>query len=511
METALRRYSVLSVDSHIVIEHGNMRYYVRVAELKPASVVSLCGDVDLETDFMPPEVHPKRPTTGKLYASHNDTSVQSTTSGEISIIDSAVPPTDIASTSSICYGRRLRDGGYVISNRSIPAGTTASTLGKPSNKCNLKSLQTAQKLVRDKQSTSICTDAVAAATDSAILASQLRSAQAAFSTPGFALGTAQQAPISNCSVAPVTVVKQQFIDNGSQVDLEQVARSDCNADLGLFTCKLCLTDISSINMELHALRCVKNPTYHKVTAAVQDHATPNPIPSVVSPPRVKASHHNDVECAYCLQGGFANIAAVEHHALNDCRIAKSFVSSESVHIARSNQEEVEPAHAASSENTKEPHCSDVIRPLLAQGRMRRKDDTNALRGDPPLPQEPPLTRGSRSNQACYLSTPLSIYTPAGPSRRTHQAGKLRKPKPRPNPQLRALPQRTQDTVSTFNGPRVTNINQNLSSGPAELCISSAGGTSHRALAPTIRSQGPTRLRRRATSNFPPPGGLDKLA
>ncbi|POM68550.1 Ubiquitin fusion degradation protein [Phytophthora palmivora] len=55
METALRRYSVLSVNSTIVIEYGDVRYYVRVAELKPASVVSLCGNVDLEMDFMPPE------------------------------------------------------------------------------------------------------------------------------------------------------------------------------------------------------------------------------------------------------------------------------------------------------------------------------------------------------------------------------------------------------------------------------------------------------------------------
>ncbi|EEY62623.1 ubiquitin fusion degradation protein, putative [Phytophthora infestans T30-4] len=55
METALRRYSVLSMGSTIVIEYGTVRYHVQVAELKPAPVVSLCGDVDLETDFMPPE------------------------------------------------------------------------------------------------------------------------------------------------------------------------------------------------------------------------------------------------------------------------------------------------------------------------------------------------------------------------------------------------------------------------------------------------------------------------
>ncbi|RLN87126.1 hypothetical protein BBJ28_00016834 [Nothophytophthora sp. Chile5] len=56
METALRRYSILSVNSTIVVDYGTDRYYVRVVELKPASVISLCGDVDLETDFMPPEV-----------------------------------------------------------------------------------------------------------------------------------------------------------------------------------------------------------------------------------------------------------------------------------------------------------------------------------------------------------------------------------------------------------------------------------------------------------------------
>ncbi|OWY95398.1 Ubiquitin fusion degradation protein [Phytophthora megakarya] len=66
METALRRYSILRLNSTIVIEYGDMRYYVRVAELKPAPVVSLCGDIDLEMDFMPPEIRSKETVIGNI-------------------------------------------------------------------------------------------------------------------------------------------------------------------------------------------------------------------------------------------------------------------------------------------------------------------------------------------------------------------------------------------------------------------------------------------------------------
>lgn len=52
----MRRYSVLSVNETIVIEYGTTRYYLRVLELKPGAVVSLCGDVDLDMDFTAPEV-----------------------------------------------------------------------------------------------------------------------------------------------------------------------------------------------------------------------------------------------------------------------------------------------------------------------------------------------------------------------------------------------------------------------------------------------------------------------
>ncbi|KAJ0403212.1 hypothetical protein P43SY_000020 [Pythium insidiosum] len=44
MESALRRYSVLSVEETILIDHGDQRFYLRVVELKPAAVVSLLGD-----------------------------------------------------------------------------------------------------------------------------------------------------------------------------------------------------------------------------------------------------------------------------------------------------------------------------------------------------------------------------------------------------------------------------------------------------------------------------------
>lgn len=56
----MRRYAALSVNEVIVIEYGAERFYVRVVELKPGAVVSLCGDVDLEMDFSAPEVRRRR-------------------------------------------------------------------------------------------------------------------------------------------------------------------------------------------------------------------------------------------------------------------------------------------------------------------------------------------------------------------------------------------------------------------------------------------------------------------
>ncbi|EGZ19448.1 hypothetical protein PHYSODRAFT_312658 [Phytophthora sojae] len=261
METALRRYSVLSVNSTIVIEYGNVRYYVRVAELKPAAVVSLCGDVDLETDFMPPE----------------------------------------------------------------------------------------------------------------------------------------------------------------------------------FECSICHEKILQVNDE---------------------------------------QHHHCPECT--LLCGSRELVAdhqrQEHTASCKCRLCGALFTP---------------------------------RPLLAQGRLRRKGDTSALHrhssssaqlrsaNNNQLNHPDPLVHRSATS---FLGLPTLLPST---SRSLQQARKLRKPKPkpRPNPHLSSLPQRVSKPVSALEGPRSSS-----SSGPAELSISSAGGTSHRAGPPQPRSQSNSRVRRRPAAS----GRLDKL-
>ncbi|CAK4121895.1 unnamed protein product [Aphanomyces euteiches] len=44
------------LDSFVMMEYGNQRYKLKVVDVKPASVVHLFGDVDLEVDFKMPEV-----------------------------------------------------------------------------------------------------------------------------------------------------------------------------------------------------------------------------------------------------------------------------------------------------------------------------------------------------------------------------------------------------------------------------------------------------------------------
>ncbi|KAG2814802.1 hypothetical protein PC116_g18307 [Phytophthora cactorum] len=598
METALRRYSVLSVGSTILIEYGSVQYYLRVVELKPASVVSLCGDVDLETYFMPPEgSDPKRKST----ASNENTSEQFPS-------PVMVETTNNDPTSVVGYGRRLRDGGYVESALAGTADTSSNE--KAQRKLPLSSLQKAQQIIRDKQSKIVSTEAVAdvaAATDSSVLAVQLRSAQRAFSTPGYTIGTAA-ITLNNDALSSNLAVDQAVLPDPS-----------------VHKCNLCLADVSSINMELHTLRCAKNPAYHKFECSVchekilcihenqhrhcpectvlcgsnetlgehqrdehtatckctlchvfftraelQDHVDNRQCEHALMPCSLcglafkkkeiaqhthmcssrtercdqcktyikiteldmhqqqcgafatrqepaslrpetlltKASNQHAVECAYCLQGDFPNIAAVEYHVLHDCRIAKSFTTES----ATTNQEEADQHEPASSEDAEEPQSEEIARPLLAQGRMRRKGDTNALRSTPPsrLRFGNISTNNNRvDHHFSNRRTPPPSPTVLPPARLELQAEKPRKSKlkSRQNPQLRSLPQ--PKLVATPEG-RVSISDRTVSSGPADLCISSAGGTSYRALAAPHRSQVRTRTRRRPAANLPPPGRLDKL-
>jgi hypothetical protein len=258
-----------------VIEYGSVRYYVRVAELKPAPVVSLCGDVDLETDFMPPEVRlvavrrqfgavykltvldcqgsdPKRPSTGKPSIPNDSSCIKcSTPETSPAVVGPASNKANVSPATA--YGRRLRDGGYV---ESFPTGNAPSANAKTSYKC---SLQKAQQLVRDKQSKPVSVDAIAATMDSRVLSAQLRLAQGAFTTPGHTLGKAVE-PQPKCPAQP----RLSSANPGSSTSaVDSVVRQD-GATSKALTCETCLANLSSTNVELHSLRCAKNLAYHKV-------------------------------------------------------------------------------------------------------------------------------------------------------------------------------------------------------------------------------------------------------
>ncbi|KAE8970829.1 hypothetical protein PF005_g27319 [Phytophthora fragariae] len=607
METAFRRYSVLSMNSIIVIEYGNVRYYVRIAELKPASVVSLCGDVDLETDFMPPEgSDPKRPSTAKSFSSDERASMQPPPSDSASVADCNVTPPNNSLASGTCYGRRLRDGGYVESSL---ANTTQKSENAP-RKIPLSSLQKAQQNIRDIKTKLISMEALAAVADSSVLAAQLRLAQGSFSTPGFALGTAMPSQNMESIAAQLNVGKSKSDAKNTRtnaLDAELAPQPDPKDQQDVHRCKLCLADVSAINMEIHTLRCTKNPAYHKFECSIcqekillvheeqhqhcpectllelQDHvdngrcdhalvpcslcglafkkkdmarhftmcssrteycdvckayikitefeAHQQQCEAVIlrdqsvlgtsgslykntrSPHRAEISNQPSIECVYCFQGGFSSIADVEHHVMSDCRIAKSFAAPEP--LPNSNQEEADPPPDGSEESQDDA----AVRPLLAQGRLRRKGDISALHRHPSPAQQKstPESSNSNNNQLNHLPVTdplvrrsatkfLGPSTRLPPSRPTQQTGKLHKPKlkPRPNPHLSSLPQRVSKALE---GPRSSSISaMNVNSGPAELCISSAGGTSHRTLLPQSRAQALNRVRRRPAAS----GRLDKL-
>ncbi|OWY96476.1 Ubiquitin fusion degradation protein [Phytophthora megakarya] len=135
----------------------------------------------------------------------------------------------------------------------------------------------------------------------------------------------------------------------------------------------------------------------------------------------------------------------------------------------------------------QPHSNKITRPVLAQGRLRRKGDVSALNIS---------SRSQVNNMSNNLNLPAITFNrrtiPAPsklvlPTRPINQAGKLKKLKPRPSPQLKSLPQRSETTQAIFE----------------RLSISNASGTSQRTL-PDQRSTTNSKAKRRVNLR------LDKL-
>ncbi|KAK1944306.1 Ubiquitin fusion degradation protein 1 [Phytophthora citrophthora] len=414
METTLRRYSVLSEDSTIVIEYRDTRYYVRVAELKPASVVSLCGDVDLETDFMPPDFE-----------------------------------------CSICHEEVLRR--HENQHQHCPH---CSELYE-----NIEALADHH---RDEHTASFkCSPCGTVFTRS---------------------GLQNHLDNSHCDHVwmpkDLTQHSSMCSNRTDRCPVRKQKNTKCSQNLAanLTMLQFCKLYVKITEFDTHQEEC---------TAFTQPEVAADSSDTTLSTsPRRKASSQNAVECAYCLQGGFSDIAAVERHVLHGCRIARSFAI-DTVQDGKSNQEK---AKAQSSGTDRD----EIPRPLLAQGRMRRKGDFSALRGTPSQLRLTRLTNNNQLNHLIGRNSPVSLSPTVLPQARAElQAGKQRKPKPRPNPQLRALPKRTSMLIE--------DPEAKTSSVFAGLCISSAGGTS---LAAPAQSRANTRVRGRHTGKGP--SRLDKL-
>ncbi|ETL26350.1 hypothetical protein L916_19957 [Phytophthora nicotianae] len=400
METALRRYSVLSTGSTIVIEYGSVRYNVRVVELKPAPVVSLCGDVDLETDFMPPEFECST-CQEKILRIHE--------SRHHHCPDCSV----------------LCDNNETLADHQRNEHTASS-------KCSLCHAFFTRAELQNHLDNRQCAHALM--------------------------------PCSLCGLA----FKKLEITQHTHMCSSRTKR-----------CDECKSYVKITDLDTHEQQCA--------AFARQESTLLKPETSVAT----TTSSQNAIECVYCLQGNFPDIAAVEYHVLRDCHVAKSFTTEPT----RTNQEEADPV---SSEDVEEPHSSEIVRPLLAQGRMRRKDDANALRCT--------ASRSlfSSNNNHWNQRNPPPSPTVLPPVRLALQAGKLRKlkPKPRPNPHVRSLSQPAKLAAKS-----VHTSDRNVNFGSPDLCISSVGGNSQRSQAIPPRPQATTRTRRQPAANLP---RLEKL-
>ncbi|KAF1775391.1 Zinc finger, C2H2 [Phytophthora cactorum] len=251
-------------------------------------------------------------------------------------------------------------------------------------------------------------------------------------------------------------------------------------------CDQCKTYVKITELDMHQQQC-------GAFATRQEPASLRPETLLT-----KASNQHAVECAYCLQGEFPNIAAVEYHVLHDCRIAKSFTTEPQQLIKKKQinmnlQAQKTPKNLIAKKSPDRFLLKDVcdakVTPMLSVVCHPHGYDS--------------VTQHNNNRVDHHFSnrrTPPPSPTVLLPARLELQAEKLRKSKlkPRQNPQLRSLPQ-----------PKLVATPKD-DSGPADLCISSAGGTSHRALAAPHRSQVRARTRRRPAANLPPPGRLDKL-
>lgn len=279
MESALRRYSVLSVDATTLVEYANQRFYLRVVELKPATVVSFCGDVDLETDFMAPEhSNLKRPRSQEERSrSQHQQQNDDVAEGPSDELQADASLTESSVTTDTSTDRRHQS----INSPVLSATNIAYRSPIPDDDANLPgvgphrqpaqrySLQQAQQRVRERQEAkSISTSAIAALAPEDSTAMHLRRAQLAFNSVGHRLvDTTGSRDAQNESMSKEK--QPSTTTTALQADTSNIPRSKVTETppTQASECPLCLAQIPDAARELHAVRCARNPAYHKVKQA----------------------------------------------------------------------------------------------------------------------------------------------------------------------------------------------------------------------------------------------------
>jgi len=72
MESAMCRYSVLSLNERLKVHMGGRSWQLRVMQLRPAPVVSVLGNLDLQVEFMPPSQGASEIVTTAAPQLHNE-------------------------------------------------------------------------------------------------------------------------------------------------------------------------------------------------------------------------------------------------------------------------------------------------------------------------------------------------------------------------------------------------------------------------------------------------------
>ncbi|TYZ67031.1 hypothetical protein PybrP1_002628 [[Pythium] brassicae (nom. inval.)] len=345
MENAMRRYAALSLNEMIVIEYGTDRFYVRVLELKPAAVISLCGDVDLEMDFSPPELTDP----------------------------SAVLARDDAASSALLTPPRP----------AAPATTTAAS--------------SPTILTPGTEPTRTCELCLAAISEAGMDLHAVRCARnPAYHKLSHSLDVQVDAELLLQHVAE-THTKSHRCDlcgavlSGEQLDTH--VRSECAHVLR--SCGTCGFAFKRRDMATHVRmcssrteRCDSCQQYVRVTDLERHSATgcgravvrldgeqrpqqsdllvegDNQEPAALNQPPAR------IECVYCSKGGFASAKELARHLSVACAIAKVF--------ARSKSPERRISVMPHSNQSGGSSAATNVQSALVQGRIRRKGDAAAL-------------------------------------------------------------------------------------------------------------------------------------